>query len=163
MRNQLGSPSSQAPTYKALSTHLPWEQPLTSRAGVLMSTGSMTVNIFLARRAGTQGRCRVALMQYRTLPCLPSNDVTSVLRGGRKGLQGGEKHRHAGGGWSQRLRRMRDRDTEGPLPPRGGESWGPEGPQKPSNGDLTVKGAAGLGIPLQSRAPDAGLTEAAGS
>lgn len=111
----MGSPSSQAPTSKALSTHLPWELPLTSRAGVLMSTGSITVNTFLARRAGTQGRCRVALMQYRTLPCLPSNEVTRVLQGGRKVLQGAEKQRHAGGGCSQRLRRMRDRDTEGAV------------------------------------------------
>lgn len=84
MRSQLGSPSDQpapSPTCKGLSTYLPWEQPLTSRAGVLMSTGSMTVNTFLALRAGTQGRCKVALTQYRTLPCLPSNDVTSVLQG----------------------------------------------------------------------------------
>ena len=49
---------------------------------MLMSTGSMTVNTFLVRRAGTQGRWRVALMQYLTLPCLPTKEVTSVLGAG---------------------------------------------------------------------------------
>ena len=49
------------------------------QSGVLLSTGSITVNTFLVRRAGTQGRWRVALMQYLTLPCLPSKEVTSVL------------------------------------------------------------------------------------
>lgn len=73
------SSSSQAPAQGAPIHHSRGSQPLTSRAGVLMSTGSITVNTFLARRAGTQGRCRVALMQYRTLPCLPSNEVTRVL------------------------------------------------------------------------------------
>lgn len=71
-----------------LPSYLPQGQQLTSRAGVLMSTGSITVNTFLARRAGTQGRCRVALMQYRTLPCLPSNEVTSVLGVEGRGFSG---------------------------------------------------------------------------
>lgn len=62
-----------------------------------MSTGSMTVNTFLAWQAGTQGRCRVALMQYRTLTCLPSKEVTRVLGVEGKELQGSD--RHAGGKW----------------------------------------------------------------
>lgn len=56
-----GVPGSQGP---GLPPHRPRaSQPHTSRVGVLMSTGSITVNTFRARRAGTQGRCRVALMQ----------------------------------------------------------------------------------------------------
>lgn len=51
----------------------------TSRAGVLMLMGWMTVNSFLIFRTVDHGRCSFTLTQYRTLPCFPSNDVTSFL------------------------------------------------------------------------------------
>lgn len=107
------SPSSQAPV---LPSHLPTgSQPHTSRAGVLMSTGSITVNTFLALRAGTQGRCRVALMQYLTLPCLPSNDVTSVL-GWKEGASGWRHTETSRLGIPKDLGGLKDRDTPEGLP-----------------------------------------------
>ena len=96
---------------------------------MLMSTGSMTVNTFLVRRAGTQGRWRVALMQYLTLPCLPSKEVTSVLGGGGgDGGTGGktQRQRHPQVGDPQRLWGASQGDNLGSQWPPDTKQWSPK-------------------------------------
>lgn len=128
---------------------------------MLMSTGSMTVNTFLVRRAGTQGRWRVALMQYLTLPCLPSKEVTSVLGEGGAGRK--VRPRDTQVGDPQRLWGMRDRRQSG-GPPRK-TIWSLSGPQIPSSGVPNLEGAADLGTLRDSPTilHPARLTVAAGS
>lgn len=113
---------------------------------MLISTGSITVNTFLARRAGTQGRCRVALMQYRTLPCLPSNEVTRVLGMEGRGFRDRDTETH-------RLGIPKDleglRDTETLLRVSQGTVLGIRGSQIPSSEAANLKRT-----PPQSSTPD---------
>lgn len=57
---------------------------LTSKAGVLMSMGSITVNSFLIFLTVAHGLWSFTLTQYRMLPCFPSKEVTNVSSGSWK-------------------------------------------------------------------------------